>query len=234
MRLFTETVQVHIYKIVLLLIAFSAIAFAIIFYYTDNPKLGSIFSGIATGLIVAALQLLIQGLEHRDIENVKKLKIRKILPTRDDKELYGELLIKSKRQIHLLGNTAYRFLDDFADKNRADRQQLLMALERNVEVKLLLPTKEYLTSESDKRQFEQSQTRMNEIKVKHSNFEFKYYERYPSHNLLRVDNDCLVGPIFPNIKSKDSPAIYTDISSDYVRPYLTFYDELWDGSNATL
>lgn len=210
----------------------SAILFVYIYFYTKDEKIGTICSGIATGLIVAACQLLIQGLEHRDIENVKKLKIKKILPTRDDKELYGDLIGKANEKIWLLGNTAFRFFEDFADENRTDRQVLLRALDKQIDIRILLPKKEFITNKKDKINHDTTNERMIAIKEKYPNFSFKYYEEFPSHSLLIIDDDCLVGPIFKNIRSKDSPAILTDVSSNYVKPYISFYHELWNNSNA--
>lgn len=229
MTLFNKTLYIHFYKVILLILITLIIILAINYFYVDNPKTSALFGGLTTGLIVAVIQLLLMYSDHLEIEKIKKLKIKKILPHRDDEKLYRDIIKQSEKEILVLGNTAIRFLQDFADQSRNDKRALLDALARNVKVKLLLPNPRWLATDDDKDKAKMSSRKIAELSKKYSNlFECKYYDHAPFHNLVMADDECLVGPIFPHISSKDSPAIYTDNSSIFVKPYLKYFEYEWE------
>lgn len=229
MNIFTKGIYIYLYKIIFFLLIAAAVVFAYNYFNVNDPKTSALYGGLTTGLIVAIIQLLIMWSDHSEIEKIKKLKIKKILPHRDDEKLYGDIIKQSEKEIRVLGNTASRFLQDFADENRKDKRVLLDALSRKVKVKFLLPHPKWLATDDDKDKANIAERKIADLSIKYSNlFECRYYDHAPFHNLVMADDECLVGPIFPHISSKDSPAIYTDNSSIFVKPYLKYFEYEWE------
>lgn len=98
------------YKIILF-VAIIAISIVLIAYFYSKPdsKVTPLLGGIATGMLVAVLQLLLMWTEHNQIENIMKLGIKNILPYRDDKNFYENVIKGTKKEIRVLGSTASRF-----------------------------------------------------------------------------------------------------------------------------
>jgi hypothetical protein len=226
--LFKTGLYIYLYKIILALLVLVTIIFSYFYFKIADPKTSALLGGLATGLLVAIIQLLMMWSDYAEAEKFKKLKIKKILPHRDEESLYKNIIMQSNEEICVLGNTASRFLADFADKNRPDKRALLDAFLRDVKVKFLLPNPKHLITKADQIKAQMAELRILELLSENEdNFECKYYDHAPSHNLIIADNECLVGPIFPNISSKDSPAIYTDKSSVYVKPYIKYFKAEW-------
>jgi phosphatidylserine/phosphatidylglycerophosphate/cardiolipin synthase-like enzyme len=226
---FDIVIRANLYKIVLVALFFATIAFAWVSFKASDVKIAALFGGAATGLFVAFLQYLIQLNEHRDIERFKRLGVREVLPHREGKLYYENLIKEARISICVLGNTANRFLDDFAHANREDSRALLDALARGVRVQILLPLPGYL-SEADKARSAESLTRMRQIHNEFSEFQYKFYDHFPAHSLVVVDSECLVGPIFPHVHSKDSPAIHTHTGSPFVKHYIIHFKEEWSSA----
>jgi hypothetical protein len=183
---------------------------------------------MTTGLSVALLQLLLMWTEHKESEKIKKLGIKTILSSRDDEVLYREIIMRAKEEIRVLGNTAGRFMDDFADETRRDKRALIDALDRKVRVKFLLPKLNFLWNQNDKDRANIPLRTIKQLKNKYNDLvELKYYDHSPFHSLVLVDNDCFVGPIFPNRTSKNTPTIYTDKNSIFAQSYLEYFDFEW-------
>lgn len=226
---FDVIIRANLYKIVLFALLTGTVASAWFSYKSTGVKTAALFGGVATGLFVAFLQYLIQLNEHRDIERFKKLGIREVLPHREGKQYYENLIKEAHSKIWILGNTAYRFLEDFAHSDRLDSRALLDALGRGVSVRILLPLAKYL-SEADQARSTVSLTRMLQIQEEWPKFEFKFYDHSPAHSLVIVDDECLVGPIFPHVQSKDSPAIHTNTGSPFVKHYVIHFEQEWSFS----
>ncbi|WP_308582061.1 hypothetical protein, partial [uncultured Pseudomonas sp.] len=52
-----------------------------------------------------------------------------------------------------------------------------------------------------------------------------YYDFEPSHSIFLAGSVCLVGPIFKNISSKETPAIAFDKDGLFIKPYLSYISE---------
>jgi hypothetical protein len=222
-------INIYLSKII---IFFTMLAICILLLIYLKSKASSPFTpllgGLITGLIVALLQLLLMWTEHNEMERLKKLSIKTVLAYRDEEELYKKVIEKSKKEIRVLGNTASRFMNDFADETRIDKRALIDALNRNVHVKFLLPDQNSLWNPDDKDRARISLRAIQDLKGKYGNLvECRFYSHSPFHSLVLADNDCFVGPIFPNRKSKDTPTIYTDTSSVFAESYLNYFDFEW-------
>jgi len=226
-KIFEDIIKIQCAKLIIFVIFLAAIIFLIFYYNVGEPKVSVLFGGLATGLIIAGIQLLFSWGEFTEMEKIKRLGIKKILLYRDDEKLYRSIISKSNHEILVLGNTAYRFFSDFADETRSDKKALIDALGRQVKVRILLPAPKWLSTD-DKPRAEIALSKIKELFSKYKSFfECRYFDHAPCHNLVLADNDCLVGPIFQNIPSKNSPAIYTDNNSIYVKPYLKYFEHEW-------
>jgi hypothetical protein len=208
------------------------LGFTVAYFITKNAKYEGLLAGLGTGLIVAVVQYLLEWNEHSEIEAIKKLGIIRILPHRDDKAYYKPLLEKAEREIIVLGNTAFRFFEDFAHPTRRDSQALLEALARGVTVRILLPQAQQL-KEGDRQNAATVKSRMVEIASKYQNFEYRYFDHPPANSLVKIDDECLFGPIFTHVNSKDSPTIHASVNSALVAQYIQHIENEWTKASKT-
>lgn len=124
-------------------------------------------------------------------------------------------------------------MKDFADETRDDKKALIEALNRNVQVKFLLPDPEYLWHESDKPKGLETIRRIGELKTKYGELiECRHYNHKPFHNLVLADQNCFVGPVFPKRTSQNTPTIYTDTESIFAKSYLEYFEIEWQGATS--
>lgn len=228
MEFFKKVLNIYLYRIIFWFVAIVILLCLCWYFWESNIKLATLLGGLTTGLFVGWLQLFLMATEHREMERIKKLGIKEILSHRDDEIFYRKVIEKSKEEIRVLGNTASRFMDDFADGTRADKRALIDALNRRVHVKFLLPKPDYLWRQEDKERANISLSSIQNLKAKFADLvKLKYYSHAPFHSLVLSDNDCFVGPIFPDRRSKNTPTIYTDKSSIFAKSYLEYFDYEW-------
>jgi hypothetical protein len=168
--------------------------------------------------------------ERKKLDLIKALKVKKVLLNRSDRDYYTTLIEKSQTHINIMGVTASRFLKDFADtKNTAaSGKVLLTALNRNVSVKILIPSRENLSTESEKQIFDASQSIFLNLKNSYPNqFSVRYFNHPPAHSIFEVDDEAIIGPVIPNLSSKDTPGIHMLSSSKYAETYLNYFKEEW-------
>ncbi|MEO7212070.1 hypothetical protein [Mucilaginibacter sp.] len=234
MLIFNKKFDVNVFKLVILTaIIVALILFFIFFNATENSKTASIFSGLLTGVIVAIMQLFLSWYEFKKMEKFESMKIIDIRPDRDKREFYANLIVNSTKRIYIMGVTADRFLNDFADIDNtlSERKVLFAALTRDVEVRILLPDKEFLQKERQQQHFENIKTSFAAIRDSHQNFENRYFQHTPSHSIFVIDDKCILGPVFPEINSKDTPAIYFEDTSPYAVKYLEYFESEWSKSS---
>jgi hypothetical protein len=204
-------------------------------FLLSNPesKIGIIAGGISASLIVAIVQYLFSLKEFKYFSEIKKLDIKKILVSRDDELFYSSFIKSAKKEISVMGVTALRMMDDFASESspRSEKKVLLHALAMGVKVKILLPKREYLFNIKDEGKHDQSLLIFEELKSKFSNnFEVRYFNHVPTHSIFLVDQECILGPVFSNYESKDTPCIYMGIKNDFASKYLDYFNTEWDKS----
>lgn len=215
-------------------ILFFLIGLLTIFYWFEflsDPKWPAIISGLLTGFVVALFQTVLSLRELQKLDKFKAMKIRDVLPRKDNIDAYGEFLSTAKKKIWMQGVTADTFLEDFADakSSRKDGRVLLEALGSGVEVKILVVSPEFL-SKDDKRhknKAEMAARRLKALSEQFANFKFAYFAHLPMHSILTVDKTSIVGPIFPNVPSKNTPAIHLENDSEFVEHYLEYFRNEW-------
>lgn len=228
MEFFKKVLNIYLYRIIFWFVAIVILLCLCWYFRESNIKLATLLGGLTTGLFVGWLQLLLMATEHREMEKIKRLGIKEILSHRDDESFYRKVIERAEEEIFVLGNTAFRFMNDFADETRKDKRALIDALNRKVHTKFLLPEPDSLWNPDDKDRAGISLRSIKELKTKYNDLvELKYYSHPPFHSLVLSDNDCFVGPIFPNRTSRNTPTIYTDKSSIFAKSYLEYFEYEW-------
>jgi hypothetical protein len=236
MEIFGKKITVSAVKIIILLVLISIIILSVAFSKTDNdtnPKSFNIFSGLLTGLIVGLFQLLLSWYEHRKIQKLEEMKIIDVMTNRDDRVFYEKLIRDAKKELSVMGVTASRFIEHFADikSDRENCKVLISAMARGVNVKILLPKPEHLNGSEKQDAENKVKSALLEIKgLNNSHFDFKYFDHVPAHSIFIIDDKCILGPVFPDVSSKDTPAIYLKKNSPFAEKYLNYFNSEW--SNA--
>lgn len=230
-QIFDIKIKLRLSAIVLVVLLLAVIVAGWYYYSYASTKTGVLMGSLAAGLFVALIQLIISWQEYKMAEQVKDLKLVKILYDRDDRTYYENLIKESKKEIKVMGVTAKRFFEHFADMSKGARgnaRVLIDALNRGVKVEILLPTKEYLT-EDKQSGYEQVQQIWQKIKESYprADITIKYFHHVPAHSIFIVDNKCIVGPVFENVESKNTPALHLDNESPFAVNYIEHFDEEW-------
>lgn len=221
------------HSFVIFSILFFLISLLTILYWFEvlsDPRWLAIISGLLTGFVVALFQTVLSLRELQELDTYHALKIKEILLRRNDRNYYAKLISESKNKIWLQGMTAQRFLHHFA--NKEDSQQgamaLLEAISRGVEIRILVASKDYLLREDDKKKAEIAEPILSKLMTESKGkFKYAYYKHVPTHSIVTVDNQSIVGPIFPGEPSEHTPAIHLKNSSEFVAPYLKYFRDEW-------
>lgn len=200
----------------------------ILFLITKSSiKLTNLLSGLVAGSVIAIVQFCFLLYEYKVVDKFQELKIEEILLHRDDRLFYQNIIETSRKRIDVMGVTANRFMEDFSRQtDRPETKVLLDALNRGVKVRILVPSIEFLPDD-DKNYANNAKSHFERVKSLSSNFEYRYFKHVAAHSIVVIDNKCLLGPCFPNIKSKDTPCVYIDADSKYSEKYLKYFEEEW-------
>lgn len=229
-NIFKKRVNLFFSTIIIIILVIVIIVIACFYFIIDqtNTKLLQIIGGLLSGLVVAIVQFLFSIKDYRELEKIKALGVQRILPYRDDENFYRNFISSAKERIYVMGVTANRFMKDFADKEstRPEKQILINVLEKGVKVRILIPKESFLETK-DKLNFQQARVLLEKTRESQNNFEYRYFDHIPTHSIVLVDNKCLLGPVFPNMASKDTPCIQFDSLNDYSYKYLTYFEHEW-------
>lgn len=228
---FIKIISIYRFQIIVAILTILTIVFILLFLNSNfDSKFGIITGGIGAGLIVAIIQYLFSLQEFKAFSNIKKLDIKKILPSRDEEYFYSSLIKNANMEIKVMGVTAFRMMEDFADETspREDKKVLLSSLSKGVSVKLLLPQKDFLSDPRDQIKHDQSKEIFNKLKNKFKTFEVKYFKHIPTQSIFLVDQNCILGPVLSNFASKDTPCIYMGVNNDFAKKYIEYFDKEWN------
>lgn len=206
--------------------------------YSASPTTpsGVVLGSLIAGLIVALIQFFLSWWDYKMTKKVEDLRLIEILYDRDNRDYYANLINKSRREIRVMGVTAKRFFEHFADVTvgaRPDAQVLIAALNRGVKVKLLLPSREYI-SKNKRASYEQVEETLKGIKSKFpdAEIEIRYFDHIPAHSIFMVDSECIVGPVFENVESKNTPALHLKNESPFAEKYVAYFEQEWKALDA--
>ncbi len=198
-----------------------------VYYYINgdaNTKSSALLGGLITGLLLVIIQYMFSWHEHIERDKFRLLGLKKVLENKVDRIYYGKLIKNSKKNIDLMGRTASRFFEDFANKGGTDDEATLFmeALARNVTARFLLPTT--IGGKPNRSTI----TYINELSDAYPNFTCKWYEPPESHSILCIDNEIVIGPYFPKSKSKNTPALHLQSDSTLSRCYMDYFETVWE------
>lgn len=206
---------------------------------TDKTWLGPegivwLFSiGAVPGLCVALAQFFLSWAEFAQMGRFQKLGVKNVLPTRDDATYYGKLIDQAKEQIVFVGGTGRRFFQDFADKNspRLEKKILMKALDRGVQVRVLVSTPDHL-NDRQRDGLRAAQTRCIELTTEYPEcFEARTLKHPMTYSLVQVDKDVIVGPVFPDAESRNTPVVHFESNNAVAESYLADYDREWSNAD---
>lgn len=197
--------------------------------YINNNKI-AILGGLSASMIVALTQFFISWYEHKMFDEFKKLGIIDVLPNKYDQNKYSRIIRNIDNRLWIMGNTARDLLDHFANQSEEapdDQKVLLSILAIGKDVRLLLAQKDHLSSEQIAN-FDISQKKLADLKKQYSNLEFKYYKHAPAQSIFIFDNECFLGPIFPNKKSRETPCLRMTTDNIFAKKYIEYFDREWE------
>ena len=129
-----------------------------------------------------------------------------------------------------MGVTANRFFSHFADLDAnasIGAKTLIYALEQGVTVRILLPLDKYLPTEEKKNAAKIVLEKYKDLHNRYNKIEIRYFDHSPAHSIFRVDDTCIVGPVFPEVESKYTPALHMNNSSPMAVKYINYFDSEW-------
>lgn len=238
MTIFSSRLLIPLHWAVLVVIVLITTIFFLIFlffvpgkeWFAPDGYLVIMLTGLIPGLVVALGQYLLQWFEFREMSRLRRLKIKDVLVSRDDERYYGSLIANAEKEICVLGVTATRLLSDFADRGspKPERQSLISALQRGVKLRILIAHQNWLPQEDASEKFPNALRRLAALhKEFPDHFEYRIYDHQPSHTVFRADNECLVGPKFPQLESKNTPTVHTSSDGNFAKPYLDYFESVW-------
>lgn len=239
-NIFKKIVKIKLSIIILFFLIISLLTTSY-FYFSlphdeNTVKLEAVLASLSAGIFVAVIQFLLSWQSYRAHEKITTLGVKEILLTRDDRQFYENYLKGASKEIDMMGTTGQRFLNDFADQegNASKGARILLdILKRGVKVRILMPKKKYLSAE-DQNKAEIANRQLIELEKEFIGFEYRYYDHLPAHGMFRVDCENIVGPIFPNGTSKNTPAIHLENNSPYGNKYHEYFNLEWEKADINL
>lgn len=234
MGIFEKTWKLDQRYIVIVIFIFALIGSLLFVFNLSDENWKNIFISISAGLIIALIQFGLSWYEYITIDKYRQMGIKNIYDNKHKEDMYRDKIKKSKQKICLMGNTAGKFLEDFAysDSKSLLKKILIEKLENNVEVNILVGRKEIFIEQPKRlRDYARAKAIIDELLKKYpQTFKCKYYDHEPTHSIFIFDNECFIGPIFPNTTSFDIPFIHMYNESTFASNYIEYFNSEWEKS----
>ena len=95
-------------------------------------------------------------------------------------------------------------------------------------MQFLLPTDEYMDQRS-KARFQADLENVRQLLNCFSDrIEMRRFEFQARHSMVRVDDNLIVGPVFQEVESRDSPAVHVNTNSAFADKYIAHFDWVWN------
>ncbi len=201
----------------------------LVFFHVEDERIASLLGGISGGLVGVAISFLLSMYEYMQIDRYRALGVLDILSDRRNTSYYKNIVKDAKEIVQVMGTSCIRFIEDFADP-ASDEHVLIAAMKNhdNLEITILVPTEENMDDRS-KSYFETGKEKIYELQNRfQGRVSLKRYNFEPRHSLVRVDSNLIVGPVFQDVESKNSPAIHLTTNSAYAKKYLDYVDWVLD------
>lgn len=231
MGIFEKEMKMSTAKVVFIILCAILLVAAVTYFTIDDPSniWGAIFGSLAAGMVVAVIQYVIAWQDYNQTDKLKKLKLIEILYTRSVRDKYANYIRGCNRKLDVMGVTGVRFFNDFADTSTQapdDATVLLNALNRNVRVRILLPSDDNLPP-SKKVDSARVREKYKELR-NYQNLEIRYFNHIATHSIFRIDDTCIIGPVFPELESRNTPALHVMNSSPMAVNYLNYFESEWN------
>ena len=110
------------------------------------------------------------------------------------------------------------------------QQVLLQALDRRVVVRVLLPAEEYLPNDK-KADYARVRAKCRELQ-KYQNLQVRYFNHPAAHSIFNIDDTSIIGPVFPELESRNTPALHVMKSSPMALNYLDYFNAEWNSAQS--
>lgn len=234
MNIFKKKYEIsRLWLIIIVLIILAVISGILCWKYDVKTICGTIMGSLCAGIIVAIIQLIIAYQDYQAMDKLKTLYLQDIMFDRDHRSLYADIIKNINKDLDVMGVTALRFFEHFADLEADAREEarvLLAALDRGVRVRILLPDKQFLPEDkyADIEKVKHISERIIERGNGKYSFNVRYFDHTPAHSIFRIDDECIIGPVFPEVSSKNTPALRLRNKSKFAIVYLKYFDSEWD------
>lgn len=208
--------------------------FTYLYFDLTDPKMVAYVGGISGGIAVLIISFMLSMYEYQQIDRFNDMGVLQVLPDRRDTNYYTKIVKDAKAVVQVMGTSCTRFIDDFAN-SESDNHVLIDALNKNKNLKVcfLIPSENHMDSAS-KHNFHVGKSKLvaltntfsSRVELRHFNFDAR-------HSLVRADDIIIVGPVFQEVESKNSPAIHLRISSPYAKKYLDYFLWVWNNAQST-
>lgn len=228
-----KTIRMPIRYVILLALVILLAVTLYIFYGASNPKLATLVAGVSGGLIVYIVGFILSIYEYKSIDRFRRLGVKEVLSNRRGIEYYRKMVGEAREHVLVIGTSCSRFIDDFANEENNDHV-LLDALRKNnaLKVRFLVPDEQSMDVASRSKFSAGEEKLRNLLKAFPDRVEMRRFNHQPRYSFVRVDVDLIVGPVFAERESKDSPAIHLDVESAFAEKYLADFDRVWKRSQA--
>ena len=189
------------------------------------------FGSLAAGLVVAFIQFLISWQDYKQSEKLQELKLKEVLYNRAITGRYEEYIKNTNRELDIMGVTTVRFFRDFADTSIGapeNAKVLIDAMNRGVKVRILIPANNFIPkekvpfAEEVRKKYEDLRKSYNQM------IEIRYFTHNAAHSIFRTDDICIIGPVFPNLESRNTPALRMMRSSKMALTYMDYFEYEWN------
>lgn len=234
MKIFEKSFRITASAIIFIVLSLATIFLVVIYWKTENNPWSSILGSLIAGLIVAIIQFLIAWQDYKENEKLKKLKLIEILYNRDNRSWYANYITEATKRIDIMGVTAVRFFDHFVNTDinaPKEAKVIINALQSGVNVRLLLPAEKYLPTADKKQDAAKVKKKYLALKETYPNLEMKYFQHVPAHSVFRVDDECIVGPVFPELESKYTPGLRLKNKSPLASKYIEYFEKEWNNAS---
>lgn len=232
MSIFSKNYRISASVIIVIVLSVLTLVLLYAYWHTGGSmeKWGGLFGSLAAGIIVAIIQFVISWQEYKQTEKLKKLQLIEVLYNRATRSQYEEYIENTNRELDVMGVTASRFFNDFADTSTGAPENatvLLKALERGVCVRVLLPADDYIP-ETKKVDADKVKVKYKELIQRYQKLEIRYFDHTAAHSIFRIDDTCIIGPVFPELESRNTPALHVKKSSPIALYYMDYFNSEWD------
>lgn len=231
MKVFSKNIRVSLSGLIFAILVLILIVSIILYLRIGNSNSiwGTVIGSLAAGMIVAIIQFIIAWNDYKQTEKYKELRLIEVLLNRAKRNKYEDFIKNTSRNLDIMGVTACRFFNDFADTSKGapdNATVLLQALDRGVQVRVLLPANEYLPA-SKRTDSEKVKNKYEELSHRYNNISIKYFEHSAAHSIFRIDDTCIIGPVFPELESRNTPALHVMKSSPIALKYMDYFESEW-------